>query len=287
MAGYPDEVPVLRSDSATKFERDPRGAVAVTASHGGKYPAMLVAALGVKAAVFNDAGVGKDGAGIAGLAYLEEYGIAAATVGNRSSRIGDGEDTMRRGVISHANALASALGCVPGLPCADAALLLRAARPGRPSPPPPAESRQILFEHGIELVCIDSNSLVLPEDARRIVITGSHGGLLGGRKETALKYDALGAVYNDAGVGVDGAGCSRLPALDERGIAAATVASGSARIGEAMSTYREGVISAVNETAAQAGVAVGMPVSEFVIRVRMRSRRPERCLSPEQGKNRL
>ncbi|MBV8777342.1 MAG: hypothetical protein JO258_09120 [Alphaproteobacteria bacterium] len=74
---------------------------------------------------------------------------------------------------------------------------------------------------------------MLPEHKDAIVVTGSHGGLLGGKPETALKYDVAGALYNDAGLGIDEAGVSRLPALDRRGIPAATVAASSARIGDA------------------------------------------------------
>ena len=37
---------------------------------------------------------------------------------------------------------------------------------------------------------------VRPEHKDAIVVTGSHGGLLGSRPETALKYDVLGALYN-------------------------------------------------------------------------------------------
>src|SRR5207302_1281456 len=76
-----------------------------------------------------------------------------------------------------------------------------------------------------------------------IVLTGSHGGLLGGRPETALKYEVRAAFYNDAGIGIDEAGVSRLPALDDRGIAAATVSAATARIGEARSTYEDGILS--------------------------------------------
>lgn len=264
MAEIGPSVRILQSDSATKFDASPRGNVVVTASHGGKYPAMLVAVLGVRAAIFNDAGIGKDRAGIAGLDFLEHLGIAAATVGNYSCRIGDGADTLRRGVISHANNQATALGCSPGTACAEAAALLRSASPGKQSPQPTPESRRVLTEGGIGIVLIDSNSLVLPEDKDRIVVTGSHGGLLGGRKETALKYDALGALYNDAGRGMEDAGTSRLSALDERSIAAATVSSESARIGEAESTYRDGVLSVVNNTAILAGVRVGMRATDFV-----------------------
>jgi len=105
---------------------------------------------------------------------------------------------------------------------------------------------------------------VLPEDAGAIVITGSHGGLLGGRPETALKVDARAALYSDAGVGVDEAGISRLPALAARGIAAATVSAASARIGDAKSIYQDGVISHVNAVAAAAGARSGMTARDFV-----------------------
>ena len=111
---------------------------------------------------------------------------------------------------------------------------------------------------------LDSNSLVREEDAGSVVVTGSHGGLLGGRPETAVKADVLAAVYNDAGIGIDRAGLGRLPALAGRGIAAATVAAGSARIGEARSTWERGVLSAVNEPAAATGAAPGMTVPDFV-----------------------
>ena len=42
-----------------------------------------------------------------------------------------------------------------------------------------------------------------PEHVGAIVVTGSHGGLLGGKPETALKYDALAALFNDAGIGIE------------------------------------------------------------------------------------
>ena len=81
---------------------------------------------------------------------------------------------------------------------------------------------------------------------------------MGGRPETALKYDVSAAFYNDAGIGIDEAGVSRLPALDRRGIAAATVSAASARIGAARSTYEDGILSRVNARAAAFGLAPGM-----------------------------
>ena len=74
----------------------------------------------------------------------------------------------------------------------------------------------------------------------------------------------LAALYNDAGIGKDAAGTSRLPALDARGIAAATVSSVSARIGDARSTYEDGIISRVNARAASLGLREGISAREFV-----------------------
>ena len=115
-----------------------------------------------------------------------------------------------------------------------------------------------------------------PEHVGAIVATGSHGGLLGGKPETALKYDALAALFNDAGIGIDEAGVTRLPALDRRGIAAATVAAASARIGDARSTYEDGILSRVNSRAAALGIAPGLSAREFVTIIRRTAAEPGR-----------
>lgn len=96
-------------------------------------------------------------------------------------------------------------------------------------------------------------SLVLPEDAGQIVVTGSHGGLIGGDAAAALRVQAFAAIFNDAGIGADKAGIRRLPALDARGIAVFTVAASTASIGSARSTYEDGTISAVNEAVRRRG----------------------------------
>jgi hypothetical protein len=69
---------------------------------------------------FNDAGVGKEGAGIAALAMLEARGIAAGTVSHESAKIGDSQDMWDHGVISHANRHAIERGLLPGLKLKDA-----------------------------------------------------------------------------------------------------------------------------------------------------------------------
>src|SRR5712671_5307164 len=129
--------PIIVADSITRIgAAEANGAVVVNASHGGIYAAYLAAKLGAAAAIFNDAGVGRERAGIAGLDYLQELGVAAATVGHDTARIGDGADMMARGVITHANALAETLGCRAGLSCRDAAAALQAAEPALRAPPP-------------------------------------------------------------------------------------------------------------------------------------------------------
>jgi hypothetical protein len=246
----------------TKLGPEAAGRVVVGASHGGVYAAWLAAVARVRGLIASDAGIGRERAGIAGLAWLDRLGIAAAAVDHDSARIGDGADLMARGVLSHVNDAAAALGCAPGQATRDAATLMAGAPLAEHAPPPQAEAR-----HAIDNVAgwlIDSNGLVRPEDAGTIVVTGSHGGLLGGRPETAIRVAAFAAVYNDAGGGIDDAGFSRLPALEARGIAGATVDAFSARIGDARSTYADGVITRVNQAAARRGGAAGMACREFV-----------------------
>jgi len=260
--------PLISADSITRVGAEAAGAVVVNASHGGVYAAYLAAKLGAAAAIFNDAGVGRDRAGIGGLDYLQELGIPAATVGHTTARIGDGADMLARGVITHANALAAALGVRAGQSCRDAVEKLRRATRAAAVPPDALEAVFLVVAQSPPVWALDSASLVLPEHRDAIVVTGSHGGLLGGRPETALKYDVAGALYNDAGIGIDEAGVSRLPALDARGIPAATVSAASARIGDARSTYEDGVVSRVNRTAAALGLGPGISAREFVAGLR-------------------
>ena len=268
--------PVLTADSITRIGTEAAGAVVVNGSHGGIYAAYVAAKLRVCAAVFNDAGVGRDNAGIAGLGYLAALGIPAAAVRHDTARIGDGSDMIRRGVIGHVNPSATALGCRVGMACREAAeTLQRAARTGR-EPPPALEAAFLLVTEPPALWALDSASLVGADQIGTVVVTGSHGGLLGGRPDNALKVDALAALFNDAGIGVDEAGVTRLPALEARGIAAGTVAAASARIGDARSTYDDGVLTRLNSRAAAFGIAPGMSAREFVAIIRRAAAEPGR-----------
>jgi hypothetical protein len=260
--------PILIADSITRVSSEARGAVVVNASHGGVYAAYLAARLGAAAAIFNDASVGLDRAGIGGLAYLQAIGIPAAAVNYDSARIGDGADTMRGGIVSFANALAEALGVRVGQSCSDAAAHLALAENPHRAAPGLLEATRLIEPSSPQVWAVDSAALVSADHRDAILVTGSHGGLLGNRPETALKHDVRAALFNDAGIGKDEAGISRLPALAARGIAAATVAAASARIGDARSTYDDGIISRVNAVAAGQGLSAGMTAREFVRRLR-------------------
>ncbi len=253
----------LLADSITKLGPEAAGAVVVTGSHGGVFPASLARAAGCRAAIFNDAGVGLDAAGIGGLVWLEERGMAAAAIDHRSADIGDAAAMLARGKISHANPRATALGIRAGMACAEAARLLAAAPLPDGNLAPLTEARRVLRPEGARrsLVLVDSASLVRAADAGQVVVTGSHGAIFGGDPRNALKADAFLALFNDAGGGV---GTTRLPALDARGVAAATVAAASARIGQAESTWRDGAISASNPAAARLGARIGMRAAALV-----------------------
>ena len=105
---------VLVLDTITKVTAEDAGAFVVSGSHGGETAASFAVGKGLAGAFFNDAGVGKDRAGISGLDLLARHGIAAATVAHTSARIGDATDAWENGVISHVNAPAAALRLTPG-----------------------------------------------------------------------------------------------------------------------------------------------------------------------------
>jgi hypothetical protein len=119
----------------------------------------------------------------------------------------------------------------------------------------------------VRVHAIDSAGLVLPEDQGQVVVTGSHGALLGGKPETAIKIAVFAAIYNDADFGIEDAGIARLPVLDKRGIAGACVSAWSARIGDGQSTYRDGYVTAINARAARCGAEIGISAKELVARL--------------------
>ena len=113
---------VLLVDSITKVAADDHGAHVVSASHGGASSGEFALETSLASVFFNDAGVGKNRAGILALDMLQARGVAAGAISHESGRIGDSMDMWENGVISHANALAVAAGLKPGLRVKDALL---------------------------------------------------------------------------------------------------------------------------------------------------------------------
>lgn len=251
---------IVLAPTATKIPGAARARVLVCGSHAGAYAGYLAVRAGVRAVVLNDAGIGLDQAGIGALAHCQALGIAAAAVAHTSARIGDAQDMLACGVISRCNAIAASTGVAAGMSCAEAGALLRSAPASRGDSAAYDEARSVVGvnRHGLRIVCLDSVSLVAPQDAGQIVLSGSHGGIVSGQRGLAIGVAAAAAFYNDAGIGKDEAGVGRLAVLDEMGIAAATVAAASARIGDGRSTYESGILSRVNAIATGLEMAPGM-----------------------------
>jgi hypothetical protein len=84
------------------------GQVICAGSHTASVTGHYVTAYGfpVAGVICNDAGVGKDYSGIAGLEILNKAGIPAASVAAMSACIGSGKSTYEHGMISYCNAVA-------------------------------------------------------------------------------------------------------------------------------------------------------------------------------------
>lgn len=105
---------VVIMDSITKVTAEDEGSIVVAASHGGASSGEFALEVPLRLVVLNDAGIGKDDAGIASLAMLEAKGVAGATVSHVSARIGDALDMWQAGTISRVNGAARSMGVAEG-----------------------------------------------------------------------------------------------------------------------------------------------------------------------------
>ena len=260
---------ILVMDSVTKLAPDDAGKVLVAASHGGVYAGYLAAKGHARGVILNDAGGGLENAGFASLAWADVFGMPAAVVDCMSARIGDGQDMISEGRISHANTAATSAGVAPGMTAAAAAEALAAAAMWSGDTPDLPESRfEIAVGEGPLVIGCDSASLIRETDTGQIVVCASHGGLLASQPNYVLKAKLHAVLLNDAGIGKDRAGVARIAAADAMGVAAVAVAAASARIGDARSTWETGVISTVNRLAAAMGAEIGMATQGFVAAAR-------------------
>jgi hypothetical protein len=106
---------IIIMDSITKLAPGDEGSFVVSASHGGASSGEFSLVMPLGGVFFNDAGVGKDDAGVAALDMLQQSEVPAGTVSHESARIGDAIDTWEHGIISRVNQAASSAGLKVGM----------------------------------------------------------------------------------------------------------------------------------------------------------------------------
>src|SRR6185436_2673031 len=127
--------------------------------------------------------------GIAGLHWLASLEIPAVAIDYRSARIGDGADMLAGGIVSMANEVAAQHGCLPGHSCTQAVRCLTENSEAVEADPIPdiGEARKRIGNTGHrEVWAVDSVSLAAAEDRRKVLVTGSHGALLGGAADDGV-----------------------------------------------------------------------------------------------------
>jgi hypothetical protein len=228
--------------------------------------AELAARAGVRAILVNDAGIGRDGAGIGGLALLDALGVPAVAIDAFSARIGDAADMLARGRVSRANETAAALGVAPGQSAAGAVDRLEGASASSDLPRDTTKpgGREVLAFAGNRIVLLDSVGEIEAGDEGACLVTGSHAGLPEQALGRAVPVTPALLVLNDAGLGIEEAGVRALAPLARRGVAAVAVSAESARIGEGRSSWNDGILSRVNALAASRGLAPGQRVRDAV-----------------------
>lgn len=260
---------MLLVDSVTMITPSAHGQVVVTGSHGGLNVAIYAARAGISALVANDGGRGREDAGVRGISELDNLRIPAVAVDCFSSRIGDADDTLSSGVVSYVNQTAEILGVKIGMSADDVTRVFQAEMQNGKSHQITESSHeiwkvqprtpQIVDLNGIRVLVADSASQLKEYEDIGILVSGSHGGAVAGK---AVCYAVRAAVFNDAGVGKDDAGISRLAILQDLGIAGLTVSHQSCRIGDGRDSLERGIVSFINQTARTMGAEVAMSLND-------------------------
>ncbi|MBU3737414.1 MAG: hypothetical protein FGM55_00460 [Rhodoferax sp.] len=248
--------------------------VVVNASYCGVLPARFVATHRPRGAIGVDCGIGPEGAAIAGLWYLEALDIPAAVADVMTVHLGDGVHLATHGRISFFNQPAQDCGVAAGMPVLDAARRMLQRIPGAPMAAADITRRTVVHEDvdGRQVVCVDSIAFGLPQDQRNVLVTAGHTGR--SAVPYLLKVSPHGFICSDGGRGLDSAGTAGLEMVNAHGLAGATVDARRARMGNAMSSYQDGIISDLNELAHAAGVRTGMTAAQAALLLLRRSATP-------------
>jgi hypothetical protein len=259
---------ILTADSMTFFdERVSTRDIIVCGSYGAASSLRWVHFTGAKGAITHECGIGKDNAGIGGLAAAQEHGIPMVACETMSARLADGASVYETGKVGHANQAAKDLGVSPGQPIAEAAHLMLKAPAGKI-----IETRRLEEVQTITLLDETQDGTIfaswgLPvlknvQDPHptSVFVQGSHCGQT--LPSQIIRLQLQGIITNDAGRGMDDSGISAFGPLNDAGISAAAVGAMSARIGDTMSTWNDGIISCMNAVAESRGVRPGITARE-------------------------
>ena len=233
---------------------------------------------GVRAVFLNNAGIGKNLAGISGLTHYEAANILACAVDHYSAEIGVASDTWESGIISHTNALASELGIQVGDTVKNAVSKINNITDLAASTPKSKNAELFTDERqennsqldlkkqiqtqidGVSITVTDSITFLNEHNAGDIVVCGSHGGLSAGHY--AQKHQLKAVFFNDAGIGKNNAGIKSLDSLSDAGILACTVDCMSAEIFNGHDTLENGIITVCNQLAKSRNISAKMTVKE-------------------------
>lgn len=229
----------------------------------------------VKAVFLNNAGVGKNQAGIRELANYDAENVLACAVDNFSAEIGISCDTYQSGIISHINPQADTIGIQVGdsvkealakiishgLPSQQAEVVETLGEMEKPGKEGLKKQKRTQID-GVRITVADSITFLNESNSGDIVVCGSHGGLSAGNY--AKKYRVKAVFFNDAGIGKNNAGVKSLEFLNEAGILACTVDCMSAEIFNGQDAVDNGVISVCNQLAKSRNIKEKLTVKEAI-----------------------
>ena len=274
---------IILHDSLGDIQPDNTSPILVCASHCGDNGAFArkLTNCHVKAVFLNNAGIGKNQAGISGLSHYEAANILACAVDHNSAEIGVARDTWESGIISHTNQLAKEAGIQPGdsVQEAVARIINIIDKPSLIQKNKSFESlkdenkdsksnnadlkKQAKIEiDGVSITVTDSITFLNESNAGDIAVCGSHGGVSAG--EYAQKRHLKAVFFNDAGIGKNNAGIKSLETLTDAGILACTVDCMSAEIFNGQDMLNNGIISVCNRLAKSKNIREKMTLKEAI-----------------------
>lgn len=272
---------VVLLDSLGDLQAGNASPILVCGSHcgGNRDLARHVRNCHVKAVFLNNAGVGKNHAGIRGLIHYEAENIIACAVDNNSAEIGISHDTWESGIISHISSQAEALGIQIGDSVKEAVAKIITSI-NHPSSTQKSKNYESPITNdvqdnsnkgdlkkqsqtqvdGVLITVTDSITFLNKNNSGDIVVCGSHGGLSAG--DYAQKNRVKAVFFNDAGIGKNNAGVKSLESLSDAGILACTVDCMSAEIFNGQDVLANGIITVCNQLAKTRNIKEKMTVKE-------------------------